>query len=395
LENIDLHLPYSTATVRIYNNKTAQLEPIAWRNIQIQEIETAEGNWPRALPHLVFEGKVPVTILNIEQEVRTDDKEFLSRNGFVSYFGAPLTSNGDVIGVLSFYMREEHRFTDQETEFLTMLGAQASIAINNSLLYERTKQQAVELEKSNKIKDEFLSVISHELRTPLNVVRGYTTMIKDRVLGEINSDQKDALGKIANRTDELLNMINAILTTISIDASSAKTTSAEVDLATFMDDLKADFSALERTKDISLRWTYPGNLPTIGTDQDKLKRILQNLIGNALKFTEQGTVTVSADYDAEHKRVKFQVADTGVGIPEELHNAIFEKFKQGDSSDARSYEGIGLGLYIVKQLTKLLGGEIKVESSPGKGSIFTIEIPIWERQGIKSLCADLHPQMQL
>jgi signal transduction histidine kinase/HAMP domain-containing protein len=393
LEKIDRYLPNSITTVRIYNNKTAQLEPIAWRNIQLQDTKTPEGNWPRSVPHLVFERKAPLTILNIEREVTTDDREFLSRNGFVSYFGVPLTSNGDIIGVLSFYLREEHRFTDREIEFFTMLGGQTSIAINNSLLYERTRQQAAALEKSNKIKDEFLSVISHELRTPLNVIMGYTTMLKDSVLGEINSAQKDALGKIANRTGDLLSMINAILNVISIDARSATTESEEVDLAAFMDELKSDFSAIERTKEISLKWDYPANLPIMESDSKKLKTILQNLISNALKFTEQGTVTVSAYHDLEHERVKFQVTDTGVGIPEEFHNAIFEKFKQVDSSDTRSYEGIGLGLYIVKQFTQLLGGEVKVESASGKGSIFTVEIPVWETQGIELRDTDLRPHV--
>jgi signal transduction histidine kinase len=341
------------------------------------------------VPHLVFERQAPLAILNIEQEVTTDDKEFLSRNGFVSYFGVPLTSNGDIIGVLSFYLKKEHRFTDQEIEFFIMLGGQTSIAINNSLLYERTIQQTVELEKSNKIKDEFLSVVSHELRTPVNVVMGYTTMIKDCVLGEINSDQKDALGKIANRTNDLLRMINEILNAVTIDAGSTKALSEEVYLTNFMDELKSDFTTLVKTKETGLVWKYPVDLPIIESDRNKLKQIVQNLITNALKFTDQGTVTVSAYHDPEHKRVKFQVADTGIGIPRELHNAIFGKFTQIDSSDTRSYEGIGLGLYIVKQFTELLGGDVKVESAPGKGSIFTIEIPDRQKQCVELLRPDL------
>jgi signal transduction histidine kinase len=129
-------------------------------------------------------------------------------------------------------------------------------------------------------------------------------------------------------------------------------------------------------KDVSLIWDYPDDLPTIETDSGKLKQILQNIIGNAVKFTESGAITTSVRYLTDDKRVEFAVADTGIGIPAEEAPYIFERFHQVDSSQTRSFEGVGLGLYIVKEFTTLLGGKVAVESEPEKGSKFTLTIPV-------------------
>jgi signal transduction histidine kinase len=146
-------------------------------------------------------------------------------------------------------------------------------------------------------------------------------------------------------------------------------------LVEFFDGLKASYSIL-LDKQIDLNWSYPANLPKMKSDERKLKQIFQNLISNAIKFTERGAVTVSARHELHTGEVKFRVADTGVGIAEQMRSIIFEKFRQGDGSDTRAYGGVGLGLYIVKNFVELLDGTIEVESELGKGSVFIITLPI-------------------
>ncbi len=277
--------------------------------------------------------------------------------------------------MLSFYTKEEHQFSNEEVEFLSTFAGQAAIAIHNAQLYEQTKKQAVELEAANKVKDEFLSVMSHELRTPLNIVIGYTGMIKERMFGEINPEQEKVLGKVLMQSKDLLSMISAILDVTRIEAQVAKAESHEVSVRYFLDELRSACD-LPLNKELTLNWDYSSDLPVIKTDSEKLRHILQNLIDNAIKFTKKGNVTISARHFLEANRMEFRVEDTGIGIPKEALPIIFEKFRQMDSSVTRSYGGMGLGLYIVKMFTEMLEGKVEVKSEPGKGSTFTVTLPL-------------------
>ncbi len=259
-------------------------------------------------------------------------------------------------------------------DFLTTLANQAAIAIYNSQLYEQTKKQAADLVKSNRVKDEFLSVMSHELRTPLTAVMGYTAMVKDGAFGEINPKQEKALQKVMDRARDQLAMITSILQATHMEAGAAKAECRGVELGNLLDEVRSSFDMF-RDKQITLHWDYPCDLPVVKTDREKLRYILQSLIHNAIKFTDKGYVTVSAWYVPGAERVEFKVADTGIGIPKEKTPIIFEMFRQADSSETRLYGGVGLGLYIVKKYTELLGGTVEVESEVGKGSKFTVRIP--------------------
>jgi signal transduction histidine kinase len=236
------------------------------------------------------------------------------------------------------------------------------------------------LVKANNAKDEFLSVMSHELRTPLNVVMGYTQLLKYGVLGEINPEQDKALDKVIARSKDLLRMISEVLQVTSIEAGKVNVEIQEIDLAQLFDELKSSYEiALE--KKLTVNWDYPANATSIKTDGDKLKHIIQNLINNAIKFTDEGRVDVSARFYRDKNAAEIKVADTGTGIAQELLPSIFEKFRQLDSSPTRNHEGAGVGLYIVKKYTEILGGEIEVESTVGKGSVFTLRIPSWHIHG--------------
>jgi signal transduction histidine kinase len=191
----------------------------------------------------------------------------------------------------------------------------------------------------------------------------------------MNPEQERALEKVIARSKDLLRMINEILQVTSIEAGKMKVEIQEINLGDLLNELRSTYEiALE--KELAFNWDYPEDPRPTRTDGDKLKHILQNLINNAIKFTDKGHVAVSARYCRETKIAEFKVADTGAGIEENLLPSIFEKFRQLDSSSTRNHEGAGVGLYIVKKYTEALGGQIHVESAVGKGSVFTVTIPL-------------------
>ena len=366
LEKIDLILPYAGATVRLLNRKTGELEPVACRNLDEEEWKAAIAR-EAGLARMIPETNAPVIVRNAQTNPHSVSSEFLRKHGIVSYLRVPLIAKGEVLGVLTFFTKEQHEFSSEEVKFLTTIAAQAAIAIHNSQLYQ-------EMVNANQVKNEFLSVMSHELRTPLNVIAGYTGMLKERMFGIINPEQEKALQNIIDHSNYLLAMISSILNVTSIEAQAVKMVTRNVDLTNFLNELRSSYDG-SLGEELILKWDYDSSLPVLKTDSEKLRHILENLINNAIKFTRKGQVTVSARYFPEAKRVEFKVADTGIGIPTESLSIIFEKFRQLDSSQTRLYGGVGIGLYIVNKFTEILGGKIEVRSEPGKGSSFSVTLP--------------------
>jgi signal transduction histidine kinase len=193
------------------------------------------------------------------------------------------------------------------------------------------------------------------------------------VLGEIQREQMHAVKTISFQSRELLRMINEILQVGSIEAGKVKAHCENVNMLDFLVEVKAGYEILSK-KEISLHWNIPSSLPIVRTDGEKLKHVLQNLINNAIKFTENGSVTVSTKYAST--AIEFKVKDTGIGMPQDMLPSIFQMFRQLDSSSTRSYGGSGVGLYIVKKFVDLLDGKIEVESVLGEGSTFTVTLPL-------------------
>lgn len=248
-----------------------------------------------------------------------------------------------------------------------------------SLLEEIERQREL-LEKAQRVKEQFLSVLSHELRTPLNIVMGYARLLKERMLGDLDPIQADAISKIISHARDQLGMVVDILEVTSMNAGEASMRSQEIALSGLMEDLKADHELPER-KNIDLLWDYSKDLPVVKTDGEKLKHLLRNLIDNAIKFTYRGTVTVSArsvmpgsDAAPNKQYIEFRVADTGIGIAPQHQPRIFDLFHQIDGSTTRAYGGVGMGLYVVKRLAELLGAAVGVESVPNEGSTFTVRL---------------------
>jgi PAS domain S-box-containing protein len=305
-----------------------------------------------------------------------------SKKGGHKFFAAlPIKGRRQVLGTMVCMGVDARRLTDGELQLLTAMIGQVAVAVENASLYEEIKKRAAELqqktwelETANRVKGEFLSVMSHELRTPLSVIMGYAGMLKEGMLGEMNRQQRDAVQKMLSRAGDQLNIINDIMQTTQLETGSVVADCHAIDVSRFLRDLAGVYGNHVDGKDVSIVWSCPPEVLTAFTDGGKLRQILQNLIGNAAKFTQKGTITVSARRAGA--RVEFVVTDTGIGIPRDMQEMIFEKFKQVDSSETRSFGGVGLGLYIAKEFAELLGGEIGVESEVGKGAIFTLKIPV-------------------
>ena len=382
-------LPDFGMAVRLWNREQALLESVATVNYDDSRWQTmvAQAERQATLSETVFASKQPLVISNVAHEPRLQHQEFWQRSGFTGYLGIPLIANDEILGVIAFFPKQGTALTSQEIEFLGALASQASVAIRNSQTHGEMKKLAGDLERSNRVKEEFLGVISHELRTPLNVVRGYAEVLQSGLFGEMNPEQMDAVEKIANQTKIQLEMINSILNATTIESEVATGHTEVLSLGDFLEDFRVAFPD-PADGQLRFEWCHSPSLPEIRSDRAKLQYILQNLINNAVKFTPQGMVTVSADVrmaaasalDPESMNPRkcwltLRVADTGVGIAEEFLPMIFEKFSQVDSSTTRANEGIGLGLHIVKRCTELLNGSVKVESEVGKGTTFIITIP--------------------
>jgi len=259
-----------------------------------------------------------------------------------------------------FYATLEQKVKDKTIELET----------TNSQLEQANRSLA----RANEAKDQFLAVMSHELRTPLNVLLGYSQLVKDGGFGTINQEQVKALDKVIGGGKELVNLIGEILIATGIDAGKVSAEMIQIQMGELLDDLKSNYD-IPLDKKLTFKWDYPSEPRIIKTDAGKLKHILQNLINNAVKFTDEGSITFTARYFPETKVAKFKVADTGIGIEREMLTSIFHRFHQLDSSDTRNHGGLGLGLYIVKNYLEVLGGQIQVDSELGKGSIFAVTIP--------------------
>jgi signal transduction histidine kinase len=300
------------------------------------------------------------------------------------HHGARLIGNGNLDYRVNIKTGDE--IESLAEEFNKMAG---ELGVLYTTLEQKVKDKTRELEesnlqleganqsllKANKAKDEFLSVMSHELKTPLNVILGYAELARTGNSGPIVLKPEDAVNKILIHAKDLLYMVDEILQATRIEAGAARAVSEEVNLSAFLDDLRISCDN-PTGKDLILNWNYQSNLPSTRTDRDKLKHILQNLINNAIKFTSEGSVTLSARFLRDRAVAEFKVTDTGIGIPAEMLSSIFERFRQIDASNTRTYGGVGLGLFIVKKFTDILGGTVTVTSKPESGSTFTLTLPI-------------------
>jgi signal transduction histidine kinase len=231
-----------------------------------------------------------------------------------------------------------------------------------------------ELERASRLKSEFVATMSHELRTPLNIVIGYTDLLLEGAFGDLTVEQVGIVQRMGKSTGELQELISATLDLSRLEAGRLPLELGEVHLRELIAEIEAESQELQRKPGVCVLWQVAPELPALYTDAAKLKTVLKNVIANAVKFTDQGSVTVRVG--ARDRGVEFGVTDTGIGIAPETVPIIFEPFRQADGSPTRRHSGVGLGLYIVRRFLDLLGGTVAVESAVGQGSTFRVWVPV-------------------
>lgn len=280
----------------------------------------------------------------------------------------PLLAGQQMVGVVNLNATLRPRpFTQSDLKALRVLAGIVAPALLNTHLFAQLKRES-------RIKSDFLATISHELRTPLHVIQGYLELLEEGNFGHLTPEQHFPLRKIRKSAASLSELIISTLDVRKLLQGEWPLTITAIEVPAFMAELHGEMENLLQEKPaLRIEWQVALEIPVFYTDRTKLKLVLRNLFHNAIKFTEAGSVTVGVT--AYDQGVEFRVSDTGIGMTPDQLPIIFEMFKQGDSSDTRRYGGLGLGLYVVRQMLELLGGTVEVDSEVGRGSTFRVWIP--------------------
>ncbi len=292
----------------------------------------------------------------------------------------PLLVKGQAIGIIKLEIWDkEVRYTSDQLNLAMTLANQSAVALDNARLYEKQRETAEELRELDILKSQFLANMSHELRTPLNSIIGFSRVIMKGIDGPVTDIQQQDLSAIYSAGHHLLKMINDILDISKVDAGKMELAFEDVSLPNIIDTVMTTARGLVKDKLVKLITVIADDLPIITADSTRVRQILLNLLANAAKFTDEGSITVTARKQTNSQgqpEIYISVADTGIGIAPENHEKLFQPFMQIDGSPTRKTGGTGLGLSITRLLVELHGGEIGVDSEVGKGSTFYFTLPL-------------------
>jgi signal transduction histidine kinase len=294
--------------------------------------------------------------------------------GYRAMVVVPLRTAGAAIGVLQVFADAPNSFTASHIALLETFADQAVIAIENARLFNELQQKTEELEVVSRHKSEFLASMSHELRTPLNAIIGYAELLQEEATDLDDESYLPDLQKIHSAGQHLLTLISGILDLAKIEAGRMTMFLEDFDVARLVGEVEAIVTPLVEKNGNALVVECAEDIGGMHADVVKVRQALFNLLSNAAKFTENGTVTLRVARDGEN--VAFAIADTGIGMTEEQMGRLFEAFSQANVETSRKYGGTGLGLALSREFCRMMGGDITVESEAGVGSTFTIVLPV-------------------
>ena len=300
--------------------------------------------------------------------------EMSRERGWRAALAVPMLGEGGAAGTIMLRKTEPGPFTARQIELLETFAAQAVIAIENVRLFTEIQEKSRQLEIASQHKSQFLANMSHELRTPLNAIIGYTEMMADGLYGDVSEKAAGVLERVQKNGRHLLDLINDVLDLSKIEAGQLVLALEPYSVAEIVASVLAATESLAKAKGLVLGSTVPPGLPTGTGDARRLTQVLLNLVGNAIKFTDSGSVEMRVERVGDAFEVS--VVDTGFGIAPADQAKIFEEFQQVDNSSTRKKGGTGLGLSISRRIVELHGGRISVESEEGRGSTFKIVLPI-------------------
>jgi signal transduction histidine kinase len=321
-----------------------------------------------------IERREVVQIADLRQTPPSPLQEASLKAGFSALLAVPLLRPDHVVGALVVHRRQPGVFPSTVMELLQTFADQSVLAIQNARLFSEIEEKSRQLEIASQHKSQFLANMSHELRTPLNAILGYTELVLDRIYGDVPEKMRGVLDRVQSNGRHLLGLINDVLDLSKIEAGQMTLSVASYSLEDVLQNVLAAVEPLAIGKQLALKREIQSQLPAGEGDQRRIAQVLLNLIGNAIKFTDQGEIVVAASEADGSFRIA--VSDTGPGISAEEQAKIFDEFHQADNSATKTKSGTGLGLAIAKRIVEMHGGCISVESTLGAGSTFQIIFPV-------------------
>ena len=320
------------------------------------------------------EKRQAVQVPDIREEPAYPLREIIERDGFRALLAVPLLREDRLIGGLVVRRKAVGQFDKETVDLLQNFATQSALAIQNARLFREIEKKGQELAIASKHKSEFLANMSHELRTPLNAILGYTELILDKIYGNVPEQIQEVLERVEQNGRHLLSLINDVLDLSKIEAGQLTLSLNEYSMKEVVQTVVTAVESLAAEKNLELKVKVSPEVDYGKGDEQRISQVLMNLVGNAIKFTEEGEVEVEAT--ASKDTFVVSVSDTGPGLSESDQQRIFEEFHQVDASSTRKKGGTGLGLSIAKRIVEMHGGRIWVESTLGKGSTFSFTLPV-------------------
>jgi two-component system, NtrC family, sensor kinase len=365
-----------------YDEAAEQFELRATHNYEagfVEALRAAPFRKGEGLMGRATEMREPIQIPDITQPgaYQSSVRDTLTRFGYRALLSVPLLREEQIIGSLSLTRKAPGEFSPEVIEVLKTFATQSALAIQNARLFREIADKGRQLEVASRHKSEFLANMSHELRTPLNAIIGYSEMVQEEAEGLGAEGLVPDLKKINSAGKHLLELINSVLDLSKIEAGKMELYLENFSVPDMVRDIAGVVQPLAAKRSNRLQVRCDEGAGTMRADLTKVRQALFNLLSNACKFTERGTVslTVGRDSTSAGEWLAFEVKDTGIGITPEQMTRLFHEFSQADAEVTRRYGGTGLGLALSRRLCRMMGGDISLESEAGRGSTFTIRLP--------------------